>query len=729
MNTNLNLKRIVSLIFFVHIFILGIAQPKKQEKIEEFFWGASDKYKTLDEIPSEWNNESAIILINHNNHFYNKYKKKLNNYFLNRKVVKLNDQSAVEKFSEFNYPASSNSFYSGNETIMGVRVIKPDGTIKVIDVEKERIVETDTKEKQFLVYGFKFRTKKNYDKSYKLAIPNLEIGDIIDFYFHTYEKYRTFGTHVMDPVESILNSEYNTLDFSLSIHVENDFYVNFQSLNGAPKLKDVTPEKSRDKIYKISEKNIEKYTSKKWLYPFVEYPCTKYQISFVQNNSDYDNVYAYLSKDENKVKGSVSEEDILKFNKRFDFRSPNSDSAKKLNKHLKAINAKSYTNKKKLAEDFYYYLRSKFRTKFLEAAQAYKNNLYGTNGVYNTSYLGYNYFSDYKFLELYGFFLKKYDIPFSLIYATPRFNGGIQSLIIKEHTYRFLKFDIDGEVFFATNFDNHTFFNMIPYAIEGSDAYELAIDQKKYKISDVQTYKLPKSTYLENISNTKLDITLDGELKDIQVKSISEYKGNNKISQMEDNLYYYDYSDADLKKYNVPSLVESLSKKAKTKYNQNFSSFKTRINEERNKTLKKNLVENILCEIDNYTSNFKNLGRYEPKDPFIAEESFSITDNFIKKAGPNYIVEIGKLIGKQVEISDSEKDRKENVYMSYPRSFENEISIDIPMGYTYSGIDELNINEENSTGGFKSTAIIEGDKLVIKTLKYYSNNYELNSEL
>lgn len=106
---------------------------------------------------------------------------------------------------------------------------------------------------------------------------------------------------------------------------------------------------------------------------------------------------------------------------------------------------------------------------------------------------------------------------------------------------------------------------------------------------------------------------------------------------------------------------------------------------------------------------------------------FAVKNNLIKKAGDKYLIEIGKILTSQIEIDQKEKDRKNNIYMIYPRSFENEIILEIPAGYSVSGLEKLNKKVENETGGFTSSAEIKGNQLVIKTFKYYKNYYEPNA--
>lgn len=65
--------------------------------------------------------------------------------------------------------------------------------------------------------------------------------------------------------------------------------------------------------------------------------------------------------------------------------------------------------------------------------------------------------------------------------------------------------------------------------------------------------------------------------------------------------------------------------------------------------------------------------------------------------------------------------------MAYPRSFNYQITLNIPDGYTVAGLDKLNKSVDNETGAFISTAKLEGNQLIIKTSKQYKNYYEPNS--
>jgi hypothetical protein len=99
----------------------------------------------------------------------------------------------------------------------------------------------------------------------------------------------------------------------------------------------------------------------------------------------------------------------------------------------------------------------------------------------------------------------------------------------------------------------------------------------------------------------------------------------------------------------------------------------------------------------------------------------------VKKAGDKYLLEIGRFLTSQIEIDKKEMERKNNIYMNFPRSFENEITFIIPEGYSVSGLEKLNKKVENETGGFTSNAEIKGNQLIIKSFKYYKNYFEPNA--
>ena len=115
-------------------------------------------------------------------------------------------------------------------------------------------------------------------------------------------------------------------------------------------------------------------------------------------------------------------------------------------------------------------------------------------------------------------------------------------------------------------------------------------------------------------------------------------------------------------------------------------------------------------------------GRMLENPDFTYQEEFEVED-LLKKAGPNYIVDLPKLIGSQVGLEEKDINRKYDVYYDYPRSYYNEVSLEIPEGYSVSGLEKLNVNIDNEMGYFISSAEVEGSTLTLKTQKGYKTNY------
>ncbi len=85
-------------------------------------------------------------------------------------------------------------------------------------------------------------------------------------------------------------------------------------------------------------------------------------------------------------------------------------------------------------------------------------------------------------------------------------------------------------------------------------------------------------------------------------------------------------------------------------------------------------------------------------------------EGWIKKAGNNYIIDLGKLIASQLEIKKDQRERVKDIYMPFPRSFSYHIEFILPDGYSAEGLDKLNASVMNETGGFISKAKMEGNK-------------------
>ncbi len=140
--------------------------------------------------------------------------------------------------------------------------------------------------------------------------------------------------------------------------------------------------------------------------------------------------------------------------------------------------------------------------------------------------------------------------------------------------------------------------------------------------------------------------------------------------------------------------------------------------------IEKDLFKNYNIQTDFITATVKNIDIERiGLDPFIVEASYSAT-GLLKKAGTNFIFEIGAVIGKQMEFY-SDKPRKLPIQLNSGRSYERTITLKLPQGYHIKNIEDLDkvyyLDPENkSLAYFTITHQIKDNALIITNLEGYN---------
>lgn len=695
--------------FFLFILILtttAFSQSKEELEAKDFFWGANDAYKNANDIPAEWSNESAVIIYKNENYDFHKFGKNVTYTTSVRKRIKLLDKAAVEEFSEFAFIKrfrSSKGRFSWKkkgDTFVGVKVIKPDGSVTEIDVENDAI---------------------EVDGETKLAISNLEVGDIIDYYSFKKEPFKSTYAFGFDPVETSLNEEYPIMDFKLFFETENDFFINFKSFNGAPELKEIATEKKNMRRYELTETNIPKREYTRWFYPLVELPSYKFQVYFARSGKFEDRALAFLPEKETIIKNSVSKEEVLDlYDSRF---KPDGD----VGDVKDFFKGKTFNTDSEKVIAAYYYMRHYYLTRYLEAYYAREANIsmypfmvYGNNVVFIQN--------QKQFIRHFTEFLKREKIDYNIVVGKKRFDGSIDELLIERNINVMVKVKT-SEPLYAEFFSPHTNINEFSPLMEGTDVFLLSSEKNKRIIDKIDRGTLPSSTYEANETKKEIAVNLNDDFTGLSLTAVNSFKGHQKGEQQYDRLLFSDYVFEDYKRYETKSWIEETSgKKNKIKFQKEMDALIEKL-----KTKQKERFENSakneygIDDVEDYTYVINENGRYALDSYFTFTESFTAKNALLKKAGPNYIFEIGKLIGGQIDLDEKERKRTENVYLPHPRAYNYTIRLTIPEGYTVSGLENLNKNVDNSTGAFISTATVEGNQLIIETSKRYKNYYEPNS--
>lgn len=144
---------------------------------------------------------------------------------IRRSMVRLLDQSAVDYYSDFEFGGTTVRRDYGNvidvmvENAFGARIHKSDGRIVTIDPSTALEV-SDGK-------------KGGKNKMFKIAIPSLETGDVIEYFYYTeYMKERggVCGLNIE------LSDRYPVLTRLVTGRLDRDLTAEFYSYNGAPKV-------------------------------------------------------------------------------------------------------------------------------------------------------------------------------------------------------------------------------------------------------------------------------------------------------------------------------------------------------------------------------------------------------------------------------------------------------------------------------------------------------------
>ncbi|WP_298473174.1 hypothetical protein [uncultured Maribacter sp.] len=696
-----------------HLFLLPIvlfsaisvfAQSKKELEIKASIWGENDTQKGNIDIPEKWQNESAVVLYKEYFYDYHKFIKNVNYQHSYRKRIKLLDKAAIEDYSEFTFTkkfAVNKGWVKRGKNYVGIKVIKPDGTEREIEVDKEAV---------------------KTDDEYKIAISGLEKGDILDYYIYSVEPFKQKDGFVFDPVTKIISDDYPIKKMALHLHTENDFYVKFNSYNGAPKLQEIATDKKSEKQYYLEAEDIDKNDFPYWYYPLQELPHYKFQISFARKGYHKNDVFEFISPEQGVVKTNNTKEDVLDLYK-VKWRYGIVRTIKELENSLKE---KDLTTEEKIREA-YYYFRHYYLTQFVErsiyaSAKIIPDMVYGS-----TAYDAYSFSMDNS--NLMGIFLYRAKIPYSIITATPRSYGTMKNMLFKSDITNFLAIEVEGKTLYLPPLGLHSNIGEIHYGFENSDAYNLKVDIKKHKISEIEGHKITPSTYKDNGTREYSTLSFNEDMDALAVTKTTKHLGHSKTNTQDELLIYYDFINEDYKRFDNDSYVDKQIKKEKDKkrINAEAAALVKKIKKNQAKYIEEQTEDQYDFSVEDHEFTIANTGRYGIKQPLVLEEKFNITEHLIKKAGPNYLIEIGKLIGGQVTLTEEEKNRTNNIYMNFPRSFVNEIEFTIPSGYVVGSLDKLNISVENETGGFISTATVEDSILKIRTEKYYANYYEPNT--
>jgi hypothetical protein len=656
--------------------------PSKLESIArnmKAVWDDSDPDFKVSAVPAKWNEESGVIIAQKTRFSFDKDANKLAVYEITHRKIKLNDNDAVNSYSTFYFRIGS-----ANDGA-GMRIIKSNGTVQDVPLRNARYIEdNDDIPPTFAPYIGKASTYLDKSKSrtiyFKIAVPDLEPGDIIEYgtIFYDDNTVKKMNYIEFDPIYFVCTREYPVLSQKFEIDTDDKSFVNSKSTMGAPEFKE-TGNSTTDYLWE--DHNRDKISDTRWVNSLVELPMVKFQIVFSRSENRAD----LFIGDKGELKQNISPDELAKKMNTLYNRLDNSYYSNLAKAYLRGI---GYADLKE--EDFiqraYYILRHM--------------SFYRAEG-----------FSSELFASCMTQCLDMKKVPYDLIVTAPSNVTKPENIIFRTEPEWMVR--VKGKyIFNATVFSN-------PYDFKeeylNTPAYVIALG----KNPTATPVTLPASNPDENVTTNTITATIDTATRNMNITLQKAATGLSKTFYNYQAVVYTPALDDDHRSYGGDDDVRNSMK------GDILESYETKLRERKkeDKTRKLEYMKNVFeDDYDNITSynefTLNTDGRTWRKQELNYTNKFDLSD-MVKVAGNNLLISVPSLIGDQLFVSQDQRKREVDAYMGFPRALRNVINFTIPDGYKVVGVQNLNINIDNETGTFAVMASVEGNTLSILVKKVY----------
>lgn len=653
-------------------------------------------------IPEEYKHESGVILACHERIIASRksklkfnpgtilgVRKGLTAMCTIRSMVFLNDKAALDEYSELSFKekVSQNNLYAKDKlrTVLGARIIKPDGTV----------VEVNMDEAVNITQG-----KKEKDGYSKIAVSNLEVGDVLD-YFMSWD-YELEGMHMPEQYFTFSKS-MPLLSYTIWCEIDDNLTVEYRSLNGAPSFQEQRDE-NNNVILSVSGKNLPKREGPVWSSVWRDAPMIR--LNILNNSSQL--VYKPSSA---RKAGVYANPDI-----------------------------------KEIQKDAFYWLRDFTRVQrinyssLISAAKKTVRNYQSKQKELSKEELADLIYD--ALLYQWGSGLRKYEKEHFIAALMEMFkDAGIDYMlgVVSQSNYYRMS-DI-------LSFTDLSYILMTPKnkALYTAPKSYVQAGRIAPELEGETIFMIPEAGFPKNIKGAYLEYTIPVSSSDqnycnfrMSVKTLEEEKDiwqfdrRQEISYPLSSMFHFllTYEDWNMQMRNRLGIEETLSEEYSTnrqyrKYADDWvaslekgrekqkESFKTEIELQHEKSPKELLEHEIISP------------GVTRKEPVLVYRSVYTMENCAKKAGNDYVLFIGMLFPTQSKVEEHERIRKVPIDMEFARQTDCSVKIEIPAGYKVNpeSLRKLNIKRENSCGSFISSAILEGEELHIRTVKRFEKAY------
>lgn len=694
--------------------------------------GTIEKEFDVTAVPDKWKNESAVIIGQKTEYLFSRVTAGKNVYVVRiqeyvHKRIKLQDKNSLEKFSTFYYVTM------GKDGKAEYKIIKANGKENNVNMSSALEEEQDVP----AIYK-PILFKMNFKKM-KIAIPDLEVGDIIDYTIKSSYDWdmKQEGIEFTPFIFSLANT-YPTLFQQYRFTMADGMKVKYRAYNGAPNIKydpkaSIIGDRNSYLSYYFLDKDREKMNEERWSFEYRNTPTVKFRVVLLADNDEeskglgqatidrsglnMDQVYArfapigaYMTTTVTSLVGYTTE--YMAKKKADGVLKTDDDIIRETYYCLRKVFLEMYY-KGPVHSDLEKYMTGKKLYKKVLAAEKKdvtskkeeKEDEIRINGV--------------TFATALRVALAAMGIQSELFVYEPRRLGTWRDAIFTEELDYVLRVKGKKRFYFLEAFNNFDAF-ATPYSyLEGAEGYAIGYQEKNQYFRA----SIPASAINDNIERQEYVLNFSDAMDVIRADRTSSYLGATKIGRIEQANLDRSYLNFDFEKYyNEPKKNKKSDNVVEISNKYDDPDKDERI-KDRKELFEKDLKEEF--DIDKY-EDFELIkdGRFGDTAWLKYKEKFALK-KLISKAGRNYIVEIGKLIGDQIKLDSNEiKTRQTDIWVPFARTIENTITLNIPAGYTVDGLQDLNTTVDNESGSFISTAKLDGDKLIITTRKLYKKSFD-----
>ncbi|HYO21058.1 MAG TPA: hypothetical protein VER36_01550, partial [Flavisolibacter sp.] len=573
-------------------------------------------------------------------------------------------------------------------------------------------------------------------KAMKIAIPDLEVGDIIDYTVRSTIDWdmKEHGIEFTPFIFSLAN-DYPTMYQMYRFSMVNGMKVRFKGLNGAPNIRYDAKSSLRDEknsliSYYFTDKDREKSKDERWSLSYRNSPTVKFSVVLYSDNDsesknlgeaivdrsglDVEQIYrryigagAYATPAVNQLVGYTTEYMVKK----------RAEGLFKTDDEL--IKETYYCLRKVFLETYYKGPVHSELEKEMSGKKLYKQVLAAEKKEQKEEREDEVRMNSVTFATALRVALGALGIQSELFVYVPRKYGIWREAMFNAELDFGLRVKLKKRFVYLEAFNNFDAFGTLYPYMENVEGYAIGYTEANSYFRAL----VPATTAADNIEKQEYNLALSDAMDLIKADRKSSYLGAEKLDLIGKANLTRDYLSTDFEKYfNVPQKKkkDDIPVETSTKYENPDKEEKEK---ERKELFEKDLKANF--DVDKYLGfDLIKDGRFGDTAWLQFAEKFTLK-KMISKAGKNYILDIGKILGGQIKLEPAEITTRQNdIWVPYARTIENNIVLAVPVGYTVDGLQDLTYNVDNESGAFITTAVVDGDKLVINSKKLYKKSHD-----